>query len=123
MAKMWNRLENKLVHKLSQTFWKASCIIIVLLSWQLINHSCTNNSHITLPAATNSKVAMPRYYALRFKLVSNNVTVDFSFSQCVQVIAVFTILAAYAALYYLWQNMHNGLSCAPNLLRLRIKRY
>ena len=120
---MWNRLENELVHKLSQTFWKASCIIIVLLPWQLINHSCTNNIHIALPAATNSKAAMPRYYALCSKLVSKNVMVDFSFSQCVQVIAVFTILAAYAALYYLWHNTHNGLSCAPNFSRLRIKRY
>jgi len=83
MAKMWNRLENELVHKLSQTFWKASCIIIVLLPWQLINHSCTNNSHIALPAATNSKAAMPQYYALRSKLVSKNIMVDFSFSQCV----------------------------------------
>ena len=70
-----------------------------------MNYGSTNNDRIGIACShqrkgCNSRILRP---AFSFKLTSNSVTVD-----RVQVIAVFTILATYAALYYLWHNTHNG---------------
>ena len=83
-----------------------------------MNHGSTNNNRIGIACSHQRKGYMPGYYALHSVSNLHLTTPRYTFfSQRVQVIAVFTTLAAYAALYYLWHNTHNCLSCVPNLSR------